>query len=757
MKFTVRRAFAAVLSAAIGFSTLGTTAAIAGVSAGIPSLALNRAYTTAPFPGTTTTAAGQEGSAYLPTGNALWLVDATKAYEVDATTDALRRVIPTADFTNALPVGGVGAPAGTTRSDSFAAISYDPITDALYVFSRNCCTTTGLDPSVFRLVRDGGGIFQVESYQSLPAGTDPKGAGYRAGVGTYFAKGRVITPYDYDTNTLGVAITITGIDAAIGGMAFSPDGTALFLTTFVAGVSPTPNSIKLYKVNTTTWTIVPNWTLDLTAFGVLDPRGVEVIGDQIYVSDGGSRPAGDPLRRAVFVFDVNDLSVQPVASFSATPTSGAFPLPVQFTDTTTGGPTSWAWDFGDGGTSSLANPAHTYTAPGTYTVSLNASNSKGGDVSTMTDLVTVTAQAPLAGFTASPTSGTAPLEVTFTDTSTNQPASWAWDFGDGATSTEQNPVHSYATAGSYAVSLTVANTGGTNTRVRSDLIHVGNAPVTVTAAADTYVRSDAATSNFGTQTTIQGRRQGPTTWLPYVRFGVPALPAAPTNATLRLFVTDASPVTGTLFATSSTFSETTTTYNTRPATIGAQIAASKAATLGQWVEFDVTAQVTAGGAYGFTLTNGNSDTVAFSSREGANAPQLVLRFPSVGGPTPSLPNPPNVGLRLNHQFSTSPFPGTTTSAGGEGGTASVPSDNALWLTDGTKAYEIDATTNALRRVVPTADFTNALPVDGAGSPAGTTRSRLHRRAHLRPRRRRALRVLAATAAPDPVSTRACFA
>ena len=81
-------------------------------------------------------------------------------------------------------------------------------------------------------------------------------------------------------------------------------------------MAPDPASIKLYKIDTATWTKVNNWTLDLTPFGVLDPRSVEVVGDQIYVGDGGTRAAGDPLRRAIFVFDVNDLSVQPTASFT---------------------------------------------------------------------------------------------------------------------------------------------------------------------------------------------------------------------------------------------------------------------------------------------------------------------------------------------------------------------------------------------------------------------------------------------------------
>ena len=722
MVSTARRFLAAFASVAVVLTGLvGLGAASAAPTAGIPALSLNRAYTTAPFAGTATTASGQEGSAYVPTGNALWLVDPTKAYEVDASSDALRRVIPTADFTNALPVGGVGSPAGTTRSDSFSAIAYDPIADALYVFSRNCCTTTGLDPTVFRLVRDGGGVFQVESYQSLPAGTDPKGAGFRAGVGMYFGKGAKIKTYDYATNTIGPDITIPGIDAAIGGMTFSPDGNDLYLTTFVAAVSPNPASIKLYRINTTTWTVVPNWTLDLTPFGVLDPRAVELVGDQIYISDGGTRAAGDPLRRAVFVFDVLDLSVQPTASFTATPVTGEFPLPVQFTDTSQGGPTSWAWDFGDGTTSNLTNPAHTYAAVGNYTVSLTVTNSKGTDTSTQTDLIQVNDQLPIAGFSASTTTGQYPLAVDFTDTSVKHPTSWAWDFGDGAVSNAQNPSHTYATQGNYAVSLTVTNGTGTNTRVRSDFIKVLAGPVTVTPVADTYVRSDQANSNFGTQSTLQARLNT-VSYQPFLRFTVPALPTQPVSATLRLFVTDSGTTTGILHQTTATWGETALTWNNKPATNGPQIGTSAVPTAGSWVELDVSSVVTTAGAYGFALTNNSSDPVAYSSKEGANPPELTLTFAN-SAPTTGLPNPPHVGLRLNHEFTTSPFRGTAVSARDEEGSAYVAPDNSLWLIDDNfgRMYEVDATTNDFKRVIPTADFL-ATPEVGTGALPGATRT-----------------------------------
>jgi PKD repeat protein len=153
----------------------------------------------------------------------------------------------------------------------------------------------------------------------------------------------------------------------------------------------------------------------------------------------------------------------PTASFTASPTSGDAPLTVQFTDTSTGNPTSWAWDFGDGSTSSQQNPSATFTTPGTYTVTLIASNSAGPSApATRTITVTAAPTAPTASFTASPTSGDAPLTVQFTDTSTGNPTSWAWDFGDGSTSTQQNPSTTYSTAGTYTVSMTASNAAGTS-------------------------------------------------------------------------------------------------------------------------------------------------------------------------------------------------------------------------------------------------------------------------------------------------------
>src|SRR5207253_1879749 len=92
----------------------------------------------------------------------------------------------------------------------------------------------------------------------------------------------------------------------------------------------------------------------------------------------------------------------PVASFSGSPTSGIVPLTVNFTDASTGQPTSWAWTFGDGGTSTAQNPSHTYTTAGTYSVTLTATNTMGSNSLTKTNYITVTPPPPDFTITVSP-------------------------------------------------------------------------------------------------------------------------------------------------------------------------------------------------------------------------------------------------------------------------------------------------------------------------------------------------------------------
>ena len=155
----------------------------------------------------------------------------------------------------------------------------------------------------------------------------------------------------------------------------------------------------------------------------------------------------------------------PVADFSFTPTSGT--LDENFTDTSTGGtPTSWFWDFGDGASSASQSPVHTYAAAGTYTVKLITTNDGGSSSKTETVVVApIQPGVPAASFTWTQTPGT--LDVVFADTSTNAPTSWAWDFGDGATSAGENPTHTYGSFGPYQVTLKATNVNGTGTTTQA--------------------------------------------------------------------------------------------------------------------------------------------------------------------------------------------------------------------------------------------------------------------------------------------------
>ncbi|MBL7744468.1 MAG: PKD domain-containing protein, partial [Chitinophagaceae bacterium] len=153
----------------------------------------------------------------------------------------------------------------------------------------------------------------------------------------------------------------------------------------------------------------------------------------------------------------------PVANFSGSPLAGCSPLVVNFQDLSTGNPTSWNWDFGNGNTSALQNPTATYFVPGTYTISLTATNANGNNTLTRTQYITVY-DIPTVNFMADNQSGCFPFRVNFTDLSTagagNTNVSWQWDFGDGGTSVLQNPSYTYTATGNYIVTLRVTNDKG---------------------------------------------------------------------------------------------------------------------------------------------------------------------------------------------------------------------------------------------------------------------------------------------------------
>ena len=176
------------------------------------------------------------------------------------------------------------------------------------------------------------------------------------------------------------------------------------------------------------------------------------------------QPASNTITRTGYI-TVSKSDSAPVANFVANVTSGTIPLSVQFVDSSTNTPTSWVWSFGDGGSSTVQNPSHTYTSPGTYTVTLTATSAAGSNTLSEPGYITASkvAALPVASFAATETSGTAPLTVQFVDSSTNTPTSWLWSFGDGSSSTLQDPSHTYTSVGTYTVTLTATNAAGSNT------------------------------------------------------------------------------------------------------------------------------------------------------------------------------------------------------------------------------------------------------------------------------------------------------
>lgn len=168
--------------------------------------------------------------------------------------------------------------------------------------------------------------------------------------------------------------------------------------------------------------------------------------------------------------------------FSATPRSGQVPLNVTFTDGSYGEPTSWFWQFGDGNTSSLQNPTHLYSTPGSYTVILQAMNSQTGGYGVWDHCINVRSGPEptltpvpmeiIPAFSGSPQSGDAPLSVQFTDLTSGNPTSWFWDFGDGHSSTLQNPVNQYDEKGQYSVTLHTQNAQYSGSVTKSNYILV---------------------------------------------------------------------------------------------------------------------------------------------------------------------------------------------------------------------------------------------------------------------------------------------
>jgi gliding motility-associated-like protein len=151
------------------------------------------------------------------------------------------------------------------------------------------------------------------------------------------------------------------------------------------------------------------------------------------------------------------LSVVVKAQFE-TPANGCVPYNAQFTNTSLGG-IDFLWDFGDGSTSTAVDPTHLYPVAGTYTVKLIAYDSSTCNKIDSTTLSISIFNIPTANFTASPNPGLENKPTQFTNLSVGS-SSYSWNFGDGGTSTEVNPLYQFTSTGTFNVCLQAISPAG---------------------------------------------------------------------------------------------------------------------------------------------------------------------------------------------------------------------------------------------------------------------------------------------------------
>jgi len=216
--------------------------------------------------------------------------------------------------------------------------------------------------------------------------------------------------------------------------------------------------------------------------------------------------------------------IPPKAQFTADTVQGQSPLTVQFIDQSTGtAPLRYHWDFSDGAgnlpENSLQNPSWRFweNDASSFTVTLTVTNSYGSDTIVKQNYITfdtVTTPAPVAAFTSSVQSGTAPLTVQFTDQSTGASLTYAWDFNNDKTtdSTVKSPSFTYTTAGTYTVNLTVTNANGKDSEIKTSYITITSQGSTTLPTAQFTANATAGKAPLAVQFTDRSVSTGTTSY-----------------------------------------------------------------------------------------------------------------------------------------------------------------------------------------------------------------------------------------------------
>ena len=338
----------------------------------------------------------------------------------------------------------------------------------------------------------------------------------------------------------------------------------------------------------------------------------------------------------------------PVAAFSYSPTTGKAPLTVNFDATRSSDPEgatlAHQWQFGDGATGSGKKTSHRFTRAGSYPVKLTVTDDKGLTGTTM-QIIKVTApsgnKAPLAVIDATPDNGAAPLEVRFSaarsSDSDGRITAWEWSFGDGASATTKNPVHRYAQAGAWKVSLTVIDDKGAKSSA-TKTITVSKPPSTGQTLELLPVADVGATDNHASPVLfIEKWDHG------FLRFDLSSLPGNIDSAVLKLFSQEDVALKTTLWpASSDNWNDKTPT----PVEIGYDYAGGKAIgtishNTATYLEFPVTnfirRELAGDKIASFEISNNREGWRAYASKEGSAPPLLVVTTAGGTGPVNASP------------------------------------------------------------------------------------------------------------------------
>ena len=233
---------------------------------------------------------------------------------------------------------------------------------------------------------------------------------------------------------------------------------------------------------------------------------------------------------AIALISAASARAQLTAGFTANVTNGCAPLVVNFTDSSTGNPTNWSWDFGNGSSVSGQNsaPSTVYLLPGTYSVKLTVSDGTQSNTRTRVNYINVYPR-PNISFTASDTTlSCAPKTVAFTSTVTQPgpgPLTYLWDFGNGASSTQANPTYTYTAAGNYTVTVVVTNAAGcVGSSPRVNYIKIKDKPQAQFTVVKNPACTPPATYSFSNNST-----GGPLTYKWYFGDGDSSTVANPTH------------------------------------------------------------------------------------------------------------------------------------------------------------------------------------------------------------------------------------